>query len=106
MIKMLFVGFWSGLVVIASGFAYDHAHDISGRARTPFSVFSHTIDHNGFKGGATFVLDKATLFSAVTDVILESGDTSKPYRYIPMFAPGTSPNPPTKAAQRSLTMSP
>ena len=68
---------------------YDHAHDISGRARTPFSVFSHTIDHNGFKGGATFVLDKATLFSAVTDVILESGDTSKPYRYIPMFAPGT-----------------
>ena len=27
MIKMLFVGFWSGLVVIAAGFAYDHAHE-------------------------------------------------------------------------------
>jgi hypothetical protein len=67
---------------------YEHGHDIAGRGNTPFSVFSRKIDHNAFKGGVTLVLDKATLFSAVGDVILESGDTSKPYRYVPMFAPG------------------
>jgi hypothetical protein len=69
---------------------YEHAHDIAGRGTTPFSVFSRKIDHNGFKGGATFVLDRATIVSAVGDVIVETGDTSKPYRYVPMFAPGTS----------------
>lgn len=69
---------------------YEHAHDIAGRNSTPFSVFSRKIDHDGFKGGATFVIDKATLFSTVGDVIIESGDTSKPYRYIPMFAEGTA----------------
>jgi hypothetical protein len=68
---------------------YEHGHDIAGRSTTPFSVFSHKIDHNGFKGGATFVLDKATILSTVGDVIVESGDTSKPYRYVPMFASGT-----------------
>ena len=67
---------------------YEHGHDIAGRSGTSFSVFSRKIDHNAFKGGVTLVLDKATLFSAVGDLILESGDTSKPYRYVPMFAPG------------------
>jgi hypothetical protein len=67
---------------------YEHGHDISGRGSTPFSVFSKKIDRNAFKGGLTVVLDKATLLSAVADVTIENGDTSKPYRYVPMFAPG------------------
>jgi hypothetical protein len=69
---------------------YEHGHDIAGRGTTPFSVFSRKIDHDGFKGGATFVLNKSTIFSMVGDVIIENGDTSKPYRYVPMFAPGTA----------------
>jgi hypothetical protein len=67
---------------------YEHGHDIAGRGSTPFSVFSHKIDHEAFKGGLTVVLDRSTLLSAVADVVLENGDTSKPYRYVPMFAPG------------------
>jgi hypothetical protein len=67
---------------------YEHGHDISGRSGTPFSVFSRKIDHDAFKGGATFVLDKATILSTVGDLVVERGDTSKPYRYVPMFAPG------------------
>jgi Protein of unknown function (DUF3570) len=67
---------------------YEHEHDISGRRDTPFSVFSRKIDHNAFKGGLTVVLDKATLLSVVGDVSFENGDTSKPYRYVPMFAAG------------------
>ena len=68
--------------------AYEYGHDIAGRGTTPFSVFSRKIDHHAIKGGLTFVLDRSTIFSAVGDVILENGDTSKPYRYVPMFAPG------------------
>jgi hypothetical protein len=68
---------------------YNHRHDIIGRSDTPFSVFSHQLDVNGLKGGATILVDRATILSVVGDLILENGDPSKPYRYIPMFAPGT-----------------
>ncbi len=67
---------------------YEHAHDVSGRSGTPFSVFSRKIDHDAFKAGATFVLDRSTILSTVGDLVVERGDTSKPYRYVPMFAPG------------------
>ncbi|MGH7285902.1 MAG: DUF3570 domain-containing protein [Polyangiaceae bacterium] len=71
-------------------FGFYHSHDIAGRTGTPFSTFSHALDREAFKGGATLVLDRATLASFVGDVIVESGDPSKPYRYIPLFAPGTN----------------
>jgi hypothetical protein len=34
------------------------------------------------------LLERATFLSVVGDLILENGDTSKPYRYVPLFAPG------------------
>ena len=67
-----------------------HSHDVAGRTDTPFSVFSHPLNREAFKAGATLVLDRATLASFVADVIVENGDPSKPYRYIPLFAPGTN----------------
>jgi hypothetical protein len=69
---------------------YEHGHDVSGRSDTPFSVFSHTIDHDAVKAGITLVLDRATILTNILDFDFEHGDTSKPYRYIPLFAPGTS----------------
>lgn len=69
---------------------YELGHDISGRHGTPFSVFSRKIEHSDFKGGFTYLLDRATLVSGVADVVVETGDTSKPYRYVPMFAPGVA----------------
>jgi len=69
---------------------YDHAHDVAGRTGTPFSVFSHAIDTEGVKAGASLVLDRATIGSAIVDAAFVNGDTSKPYRYIPLFAPGTA----------------
>ncbi len=68
---------------------YAYGHDVAGRSGTPFSVFSHTIDRNAFTGTLTLVLSPSTIASFIGDVILESGDQSKPYRYIPLFAPGT-----------------
>jgi hypothetical protein len=70
-------------------FGYAHGHDIAGRTGTPFSVFSHVIDRNAFNGALTLVVNPTTLVSFVGDLIVEDGDQSKPYRYIPLFSPGT-----------------
>jgi hypothetical protein len=70
------------------GFA--HSHDVAGRSGTPFSVFSRPIDRESIQGGFTFLLDRATVGAMFADAVIESGDSSKPYRYIPMFAPGTT----------------
>jgi hypothetical protein len=72
---------------ITPSLGYEFSHDVSGRAGTPFSVFSHQINRHSLAAGATFVLDKATFFAAGLTAVLESGDTSKPYRSIPLFAP-------------------
>jgi hypothetical protein len=69
---------------------YVHVHDIAGRTGTPFSVFSHVIDRNAISGSLTFILSRSALATVVGDAIFDSGDDSKPYRYIPLFAPGTA----------------
>lgn len=69
---------------------YAHAHDIAGRTGTPFSVFSNVLDRNALNASLTFVVNSSTVASFVGDAIFENGDQSKPYRYIPLFAPGTS----------------
>lgn len=68
---------------------YSHGHDIAGRSGTAFSVFSRPLDRDAFKGGFSLVLDRATIASVLADVVVENGDPSKPYRYVPLFAPGT-----------------
>lgn len=68
---------------------YAHGHDVAGRTGTPFSVFSRTIDRDAFNGALTLVLDRSTIATFIVDITVENGDPSKPYRYIPLFAPGT-----------------
>ncbi len=68
--------------------SYNYGHDVAGRSGTPFSVFSHTIDRHALKAGLTLLLSHSTILSFVGDAFIESGDSSKPYRYIPLFAPG------------------
>ena len=72
-------------------FGYGFSHDIAGRcgdfgACTPFSVFSRHLERGSFNGGVNFVVDRESLASLTGDVIIENGDQSKPYRYIPMFS--------------------
>ena len=73
--------------------AYNHGHDIAGRTGTPFSVFSHSIKLDNVNAGASFVLDRASIATALLDADFVNGDTSKTYRYIPLFAPGTHLSP-------------
>ncbi len=77
-------------------FGYGFSHDTIGRCGdngtcTPFSVFSRTLDSGAFNAGIDLVLDRESLLSVTGDVIIENGDQSKPYRYIPMFAPNIAP---------------
>ena len=69
---------------------YSHLHDVAGRSGTPFSVFSRTLDRDALKAGASIVVNRSTLLSFVGDAMFEYGDPSKPYRYVPLFAPGVT----------------
>jgi hypothetical protein len=71
------------------GYAFDH--DTIGRAGTPFSVFSHSLAQHTIDGGITLTLNRSAALSLIGDVILERGDQSKPYRYIPMFSSSVAP---------------
>jgi Protein of unknown function (DUF3570) len=66
-----------------------HSHDTAGRTGTPFSVFSETLDSEALKLGLTRVVNRTTTLSFIVDAIFEDGNQAKPYRYIPLFTPGT-----------------
>jgi hypothetical protein len=68
-------------------FGYAYANDVSGRAGTPFDVFSRVINRHTFSPGITLTIDRATVISFLGDATFEVGDTSKPYRYVPFFTP-------------------
>ncbi len=71
---------------------YAYGRDVAGRSGTPFSTYSLKLDRHSLSAGLNVVLDRASLLVLVGDVDIESGDQSKPYRYVPMFAPDVAPN--------------
>jgi hypothetical protein len=86
---------------LTGGFGF--SHDTAGRcgtggACTPFSVFSRDLQRGSFNGGIAWVVDKASLASVTLDVVVENGDQSKVYRYIPMFSPSVAANMPNGAS--------
>jgi hypothetical protein len=77
-------------------FGYGFSHDTIGRCGddgtcTSFSVFSRQLQRGSFNAGTDFVINGTSLGSLVADVVIENGDQSKPYRYIPMFSPTVAP---------------
>ena len=64
---------------------YGHTHDTIGRSGTPFSVFSRTLTRNTINPAVTIVVNRSTVMALSADAVYERGDSSKPYRYIPMF---------------------
>jgi hypothetical protein len=77
--------------VITPKIEYGYTHDTIGRGGTPFSVFHHTLATHDVGVGAAFVLSASSLLLVGASLQLERGDQSKPYRYVPMFAPGIVP---------------
>lgn len=64
---------------------------------TPFSVFSRTVITHSINGALTLLVNRDTILAFVGDAIIEIGDSSKPYRYVPMFAPDVAPQVPVAA---------
>jgi hypothetical protein len=77
---------------------YTYGNETAGIGTTPFSVFSRKLMKSGLRGGATIVVDPATTFDFVAEGTFERGDQSKPYRFIPLFAPGTGARIPVGAS--------
>ncbi len=78
-------------------FGYGYGHDIAGVHQTSFDVFRRDLDRHQINGGASWTVDRATLATLVADVVLEQGDQSKTYRFVPMFNPGTAESIPVGA---------
>jgi hypothetical protein len=84
-------------------FGYGFSHDTAGVCGTggvctPFSVFSRDLQRGSFNAGIAWVVDRASLAAVTADVIIENGDQSKPYRYIPMFSPSVAASVPNGAS--------
>lgn len=69
--------------------AYDFSRDIGGRSGTSFDVFSHTVTKHAFDAGLAVVADAATVFLPMLTAVIEQGDSSKPYRLVPLFRADT-----------------
>jgi len=81
---------------------YTFGYDISGRAGTPFADFSRRIIRHGIDGAVIVVTDKATFVGLSFTAVLESGDTSKPYRFVPMFSAEKAPQVPAGFAASAV----
>lgn len=75
-------------VTPALGYAF--TWDTIGRTGTDYDVFGRPFDTHEITAGSTFVLSPISVLVAGGGVSLESGDQSKPYRYVPLFEPGVS----------------
>ncbi|HVY47826.1 MAG TPA: DUF3570 domain-containing protein [Minicystis sp.] len=64
---------------------YTYGRDTIGRSGTPFDVFSRIVETHTVNAALTVVVNKDTLLGFIGDLAFQEGDSSKPYRYIPMF---------------------
>ena len=74
-----------------------YGHDLVGRTGDPRSLW-RTMDKVSLKTGATFVVDRSTIAAVSVDGIFERGYLAKPYRYLPVVAPGVGATIPAGAS--------
>jgi len=74
-----------------------YGHDDVGRTGMA-KAFWQTMQKVGLQLGATFVVNRSTIASISGDLILERGYLAKPYRYVPLFAPGVGASVPPGAS--------
>jgi hypothetical protein len=66
---------------------YTFTSDTAGRKDTPFSVFSQELTRHTGQLSVELIADPFTVLGFGVDVILERGDQSKGYRFLPVFTP-------------------
>jgi tetratricopeptide (TPR) repeat protein len=70
---------------------YAYTWDTIGRAGTDYDVFGKPFNTHEISLSGTTILSPLSVFVLGGSVSLESGDQSKPYRYVPLFLPGINP---------------
>lgn len=75
---------------VTPALGYSYTWDTIGRTGTSYDVFSRPFDTHEITAGSTFVLTPMTVLVLGGGVAFESGDQSKPYRYVPIFEPGVN----------------
>lgn len=73
-----------------------YGHDDVGRRGMPKDRWE-LLQKGGLAAGATFVISRAVIASVQLDADFERGYLAKPYRYIPLFAPGIAQDLPAGA---------
>jgi Protein of unknown function (DUF3570) len=68
-------------------FAFSHEADSVGRTGLPHAYWKSKLVNN-LQAGLTLVLGRASIGSVQWDGAFERGYLAKPYRYVPLFAPG------------------
>ena len=84
---------------------YGFGHDTIGRTGTPFSVFSRSLAYHSIQLGASRVVNTGLVIGFFGDAVLERGDQSKPYRYVPVFAPDIAARIPAGASATTIANS-
>lgn len=84
------------LLTLVAGYGY--GKDTIGRTGTPFSVFSRDLSIHTISVGASRVVNPSLVIGVYADAIVERGDQSKPYRYIPIFTPDAASKVPRGAS--------
>lgn len=74
-----------------------YSHDDVGRKGLPSDRWE-LLQKGGLQAGATFVVNRSVIASVQLDADFERGYLAKPYRYIPLFAPGAAKDIPAGAS--------
>jgi tetratricopeptide (TPR) repeat protein len=88
--------------MITPTLAYNFGFDILGKVQTPLDVFRQDIYRHSIDAGVSFVIDASTVVVAGATAEFVLGDTSKPYRHIPMFASNVAQQIPAGATAELL----
>lgn len=71
------------------GLSYDLSLDTVGRSGTPFDRWSRDLATHSAEIGWTQVLGARTVGRVAYSLVVQDGYLEKPYRYVPLFDPGT-----------------
>ncbi|MSP26013.1 MAG: DUF3570 domain-containing protein [Myxococcales bacterium] len=78
--------------------SYGFGFDIIGRADTVFDIFQRDVQRHTVNAGSSIVFSEHTVGVVGATVEVDLGDTSKPYRHVPMFRSLVAPEIPAGAA--------
>ncbi len=71
--------------MVTPSIAYQLSLDTIGLTDTPFDVYSKDVTRHTIDAGVSLVIDPSTIAVGGGTLEISSGDTSKPYRHVPLF---------------------